>query len=147
MIVLDANILIRAVLGRRVRHLLDTYTARGVRFYAPDVAFADARKYLPPLLLKKGKPLANVSAAIDYLQHIIETVDQEFYALFEAEARQRLRGRDEDDWPVLATALGLACAVWTEDSDFFGTGIAVWTTNRVEIFLQAQVNELELEDE
>jgi predicted nucleic acid-binding protein len=147
MIVLDANILIRAVLGRRVRHLLDTYTAHGVRFYAPDVAFVDAQKYLPPLLVKKGKPVADVSAAIDYLQHIVEPVDQEFYVLFEAEARQRLRGRDEDDWPVLATALGLACAVWTEDSDFFGTGIAVWTTNRVEIFLQAQVNAIELEDE
>jgi len=48
---------------------------------------------------------------------------------------------------VLATALGLACAVWTEDSDFFGTGIAVWTTNRVEIFLQAQANAVALEDE
>jgi hypothetical protein len=57
-----------------------------------------------------------------------------------------LRGRDEGDWPVLATGLGLACAVWTEDSDFFGTGIAVWTTSRVEIFLQAQVNAVELED-
>jgi len=58
-----------------------------------------------------------------------------------------LRARDEDDWPVLATALGLACAVWTDDSGFFGTGIAVWTTNRVEIFLQAQVNAIELEGE
>ena len=52
-----------------------------------------------------------------------------------AKLRQRLRGRDESDWPILATALGLACAVWTEDADFFGTGVAVWTTNRVEIFL------------
>jgi len=62
MIVLDANILIRAVLGRRVRHLLDTYTAHGVRFYAPDVAFVDAQKYLPSLLVKRGKPVADVSA-------------------------------------------------------------------------------------
>ena len=147
MLVLDANILIRAVLGRRVRHLLDTYTVHGVRFYAPDVAFVDAQKYLPPLLVKRGKPVADVTAAIEYLQHIVEPVDQEFYVLFEADARQRLRGRDEDDWPVLATALGLACAVWTEDSDFFGTGIAVWTTSRVEIFLQGQVNAAELEDE
>jgi len=146
MIVLDANILIRAVLGRRVRHLLDTYTAHGLRFHAPDVAFVDAQ-YLPSLLVKREKPVADVLAAIEYLQHIVEPVDREFYVLFEAEARQRLRGRDEDDWPVLATALGLACAVWTEDSDFFGTGIAVWTTNRVEIFLRAQVNAIELEDE
>jgi predicted nucleic acid-binding protein len=35
-----------------------------------------------------------------------------------------LRGRDESDWPILATALGLACAAWTEDADFFGTGVA-----------------------
>jgi hypothetical protein len=37
MIVLDANILIRAVLSRRVGKLLDTYAAHGIRFFAPDV--------------------------------------------------------------------------------------------------------------
>jgi predicted nucleic acid-binding protein len=41
MIVLDANILIRAILGRRVQQLIDTYTGQ-VRFVAPDVAFDDA---------------------------------------------------------------------------------------------------------
>jgi hypothetical protein len=61
MIVLDANILIRAVMGRRVRHLLDTYASRGVCFCAPDVAFADAQKYLPLLLSKRGK---SVSSAV-----------------------------------------------------------------------------------
>ncbi len=75
MIVLDANILIRAVMGHRVRQLLD-----------------------------------------------------------------------EDDWPVLATALGIACAIWTEDADFFGTGIAVWTTSRIEIFLRAQAKVPESEE-
>jgi hypothetical protein len=52
--VLDANILIRAVLGRRVRQLIDTYTGQGVRFFALDVAFDDAEKYLPSLLKKRG---------------------------------------------------------------------------------------------
>ena len=60
MIVLDANILIRAVLGRRVRQIIEAYAARGVHFYAPDVAFDDARKYLPPLLKKRGKPDADL---------------------------------------------------------------------------------------
>ena len=50
MLVLDANVLIRAILGKRVRHLLEKYAARGVRFYAPEAAFADAEKYLPALL-------------------------------------------------------------------------------------------------
>jgi predicted nucleic acid-binding protein len=37
MIVLDANILIRAVLGRRVGQLIEIYAPQGVRFFAPDV--------------------------------------------------------------------------------------------------------------
>jgi len=38
-IVLDANILIRAVLGQRVRQLLLEH-APNVKFFAPDVAYA-----------------------------------------------------------------------------------------------------------
>jgi hypothetical protein len=37
MIVLDANILIRAVLGRRVRQRIDTYAGQCVRFFAPEL--------------------------------------------------------------------------------------------------------------
>ena|SRR5690242_2163665 len=107
---------------------------------APDVAFGDAEQYLPRLLEKRGKPSAEVPASVEYLRQIIEPVEREVYGLFETEARERLRGRDEDDWPVLATALGLSCAVWTEDTDFFGSGIAVWTTNNVEIFLKSQIS-------
>jgi predicted nucleic acid-binding protein len=54
----------------------------------------------------------------------------------EEDAKKRLFGRDLDDWPVLATALVLVCPIWTEDTDFFGTGVATWTTDRVELFLQ-----------
>ena len=137
-VLLDANILIRAILGRRVRQLVETYAALGVQFFATDVAFDDAEKYLPPLLKKRGKSDAELSASLEYLRHFIAPVDYELYSVFESEARQRLRGRDENDWPVLASALALGCAVWTEDADFFGTGIAAWTTNRIEIFLKAE---------
>jgi predicted nucleic acid-binding protein len=62
MLVLDANILIRAVLGRRVRELLERYAVRGVRFLAPEAAFEEASKYLPMLLEKKGIPRDDVLA-------------------------------------------------------------------------------------
>lgn len=143
MIVLDANILIRAILGRRVRQLLEDYAGRGIRFYAPDVAYDDAAKYLPPLLTQRDKSTADVAATLQYLQTRVEPVDAESYGVAEEDARERLRGRDEEDWPILATALVLSCAVWTEDTDFFGTGIAVWTSSRIEIFLKAQVKALE----
>ena len=146
MLVLDANILIRAVLGRRVRQLLEVYAPHGIRFYAPDVAYADAERYLPALLAKRGKSDADLSATLQYLQSLVEPVDSEIYGLHQEDARERLRGRDEEDWPVLAAALALNCAIWTEDTDFFGTGAAVWTTGRVEIFLKAQRRLLEAEE-
>ncbi|HET6930155.1 MAG TPA: PIN domain-containing protein [Candidatus Acidoferrum sp.] len=147
MLVLDANILIRAVLGRRVRQIIETYESQGLRFFTPDVAFDDAEKYLPLLLKKRGIPVPDQAASLGYLRTLIEPVQSELYAMFEGEARLRLGGRDEDDWPVLASALGLGCGVWTEDADFFGTGVAVWTTNSVEIFLKAQAKLLEDQDE
>ena len=122
MLVLDANILIRAVLGRRVRELLERYAVRGVRFLAPEAAFEEASKYLPMLLEKKGIPRDDVLASLSELRAIVEAVEADFYRSFERQARQRLRGRDEADWPILATALGLGCGLWTEDQDFFGTG-------------------------
>lgn len=137
MIVLDANILIRAILGRRVRQLLERYTGSEMRFYAPDAAYADAEKYLPLLLKKRGKSDTDLDSSLHYLQNLVEPVDRETYIAFEDEARLRLRDRDEEDWPVLATALAFNCPVWTEDTDFFGTGIPVWTTSRIEIFLKA----------
>ena len=145
MIVLDANILIRSILGRRVSRILENYSALGFEFFAPDAAFHDAQKYLPVLLKKRGASDLSIRALIEYLQEMIEIVDHDLYAAFEKDARDRLRGRDETDWPVLATALALSCGLWTEDRDFFGTGIAVWTTNRVEIFLKSQVGPREPE--
>ncbi len=145
MIVLDANILIRAILGRRVRRLLDTYSTKGIRFVTPDVAYADADRYLPLLLQQRGKPAADALKTLEYLKEIVESVDGELYGEFEVEARERLRGLDENDWPILATALALDCPIWTEDADFFGTGIAVWTTARIEIFLKSRAKRRESE--
>lgn len=109
MIVLDANILIRAVLGKRVSQLLDQYSQQGIRFYAPETAYAEAEEYLPTLLRKKGKLDTDVAAALLYLKSKVEPVEQDSYALFEAEARARLAGRDDDDWPVLARASQFPC--------------------------------------
>lgn len=140
MIVLDANILIRAVLGQRVGHLLEAYSASGMQFHAPHSCFAEAAEYLPSLLKRKGRTDIDPNSSLEFLSRLVFPVELESFASFEGEARQRLRGRDEDDWPVLAAALALNCPIWSEDADFFGTGIAVWTTSRIEIFLKKQRN-------
>jgi predicted nucleic acid-binding protein len=134
-LVLDANILIRAVLGRRVREILETHFMR-IRFFAPDTAFAEAREHLPEILLKRGINPEAAMAVLDELLLLIGCVDAEIYGPFGAIARQRLRTRDEDDWPVLAVSLAMECPIWTEDADFFGAGVATWTTDRVELLLK-----------
>ena len=137
MLVLDANILVRAVLGRRVRTILTTY-GNTAEFFAPDAAFAEAREHLPKVLAKRRTPVEPGLALLESLAEVIQAVDLETYAVFEEAARKRLLGRDPDDWPVLATALVLNCPIWTQDTDFFGVGVATWTTDRVQLFLEAR---------
>jgi PIN domain len=52
-LVVDANILVRAVLGKRAREVIETY-ADEVSFFVPDVALAEAEEHLPALVIKHG---------------------------------------------------------------------------------------------
>ena len=132
-VVLDANILIRAVLGKRVRELVFDNAAT-VKFFAPDVAYADARKYLPALLKKRGIDASAAMLVLDRLECIVQPIDAELYEAMHQQALQRIAVRDADDWPVLACALTLGCPVWTEDADFFGAGVATWTSDRIALY-------------
>lgn len=134
-IVLDANILIRAVFGRRALHLLETYEDRA-RFYAPDVCFCDALKYIPLISKQRGFDAELRASFLHEISRTVEQVDCSVYEHYEPIARERIDRRDPDDWPVVAVALLLRLPIWTEDQDFFGSGIATWTTDRVELYLQ-----------
>lgn len=133
-IVLDANILIRAVLGERVRQLIMDHAAE-VSFFAPDTAYAEAREHLPSLLAKRGVSGGTALATLDALEAVVRSIDAELYLPLKEQAMARIGDRDPDDWSALACALMLGCPVWTEDVDFFGTGVATWTTSRVGLFL------------
>jgi hypothetical protein len=58
-LVLDANILLRAVLGRRVRGLIETYADHG-RFFTPDACVHSAQESLPDLAQRRGWPEEDV---------------------------------------------------------------------------------------
>lgn len=135
-IVLDANILMRAVLGKKVKPLLEKYYV-DVQFFAPEICYQDAKKYLPPLFKKKNLVERDAIDALDKLMRLVNIIDGDTYGLYELEAKQRIAIRDIDDWPVVAAALLLDCPVWTEDTDFFGTGVATWTSDRVHIYLSS----------
>ncbi len=137
-LVLDANILIRAVLGKKINSLILQYNNQ-VAFYTPDLCFQDAEKYLPIILEKRHN--IDTDLAMDILtqiSQIVSLLDEDLYSQFEVAAKKRIASKDEDDWPVIAAALFLNCPIWTEDKDFFGTGVATWETYTVEIYLSEQ---------
>lgn len=136
-IVVDANVLIRAVLGTRVPELLVAH-AGSVAFIAPERAIAEVREHLPAVLGKRGFAADAIQATtekLDALERVVRIVPEDVYGEFKARALERIGGRDADDWPVLACALMVNCPVWTEDTDFFGTGVATWSTALVELYL------------
>jgi predicted nucleic acid-binding protein len=134
-LVVDANILVRAVLGKRVREVIETY-AEEVKFFIPEVALADAEEHLPALVIKHGGDPERALVFLRTLGRLMEVIGSDVYGEFEAEARERLGRRDPDDWPILAAALALGCPIWTEDTDFFGCGVATWTSSSVQWFLR-----------
>jgi predicted nucleic acid-binding protein len=74
------------------------------------------------------------------LARVVRTVEAELYEGQRVQALARIGDRDADDWPVLACALTFGCPIWSEDADFFGTGVATWTTQRVQLYLAADVD-------
>ena len=117
MLVVDANIPIRAVLGVRVRSLI-VKCGGVVDLFAPDSAWAEARERLPLILRKRGVPVEAGALLLNSLEEIIQPVEFETYGSFELAARTCVASRDPGDWPVLATALALRSPIWTEDNDF-----------------------------
>jgi len=134
-LVIDANILVRAVLGERVRAVIGAH-AEDVSFFVPEVAYAEAEEHLATLVVKHGGDPEKALALLRSLRSLVVLIGREVYGELEADARERLGARDPEDWPILASALALGCPIWTEDTDFFGCGVATWTSDRVLMFLR-----------
>src|ERR1700722_9024580 len=99
-LVLDANILLRAVLGVRVRNLLEAYE-NSVEFYSPDVCFEDGRKYVGEIARTRHFNPSPGLLVLEQLVRVVDLVDSSLYGEYEAPARLRMASRDMDDWPVV----------------------------------------------
>lgn len=72
---------------------------------------------------------------LDNLPTIVRPLERELYMAYELQALQRIKARDIDDWPLVACAMAFDCPIWTEDRDFFGIGIPVWSSDLVDQYL------------
>lgn len=90
------------------------------------------RRGLEPSL---GDELA--AACLSAVEANIVILDEGIYAALEEEARER-SPRNLSDWPVVASALALSAGIWTHDNDFLGTGVATWTSDTLQRWLERQ---------
>jgi predicted nucleic acid-binding protein len=137
-IVLDANILIRGVLGSQVYSLLEQYH-HSTQFLTTETAFEEIERHLPQILAKRHPDpelQQLVLANIGFLHRLVTAIPLSIITPFEVEARTRLHNRDVDDWHILALEMGLNCPIWTEDNDFFGVGVTTWRTANIRYFFE-----------
>jgi len=92
-LVLDANILLRAVFGVRVRGILEAHEDVAA-FYSPEVCFDDAQKYIPHIAGRRGFDPLLALAVLDQIKRIVEPVDCSLFEEFEEAARARISSRD-----------------------------------------------------
>lgn len=135
-LVLDANILVRAVFGKNVRRRLESCD-EGFLFCCPEMCLKETLKHIPIIADRRNFDVDVAFRNLKEIALLIESVEDSAYSAFREPAMQRIARRDPDDWPVVAVSLMLQLPIWTEDLDFFGIGIATWKSELVELYFQS----------
>jgi predicted nucleic acid-binding protein len=120
----DANVLLSAVLGHAA---LRVFTHYDVEVVAPATVIAEVREYLPEMGAHYDISVEALESQLRLLS--IRQYERETYEEKIPEARSRIG--DADDIDLLALALVLGIAVWSNDNDFKGTGVEWYTTARL----------------
>ena len=139
LLVVDTSVLVADLLRIRGRERLSDHR---LDLYLPEHMLGEVQTELPRRIGAVAES-AGLGAAerddllmlcLDAVANNLAIVAAEVYSPFEEEARARSQ-RDPADWPVVACALALSAAVWTNDNDFLGTGVPTWTTPTLQVWL------------
>ena len=106
-----------------------------LRLFAPEQLRAETAVEIPRRIAAFARARALAAPAAESLKEEclqvfeanVTVLEVAAYTALEDEALARSQ-RDPNDWPVVACAIALDAAVWTNDNDFLGTGVPTWTT-------------------
>ena len=138
-LVLDASVLVGDLLRQKGR---DRLGDERLELFLPEKMWAETQIELPRRIrafvdrrgLDSEVAVELAQLCLDAIEANVVILDEAIYSAVEVEARARSL-RDANDWPVVASALALSAAIWTNDNDFLGTGIATWTTESLQPWL------------
>jgi predicted nucleic acid-binding protein len=138
-LIVDASVLVGELLRVRGRQRL---ADERLELFIPEQIWRETRHEVPRRIaaLTTHRGLSDKEALL-LTEQCFEAIDANVTVIVEAaysplqdQALDRCV-RDPNDWPLVATALALDAAIWTEDNDLLGTGVATWTTATIQIWL------------
>jgi hypothetical protein len=101
---------------------------RGVRLATTAANVRELRERLVAIF---GLDEAEASLETDRIVGFFELVYLDTFEHLRPQAEARLSVGGKSDWPTLAAAMTFEGAVWTDDRDFFGVGVPVWSSGNV----------------
>jgi predicted nucleic acid-binding protein len=123
----DANVLLSALIGGRAKLILSHPQIHEI--FTTEHAFAEVEEYAPVLSRQRRLPTDILLLAVAALP--ITVVNRAQYAKSIAEATKRIGRRDPDDADLLALALRFEIPLWSNDRDFEGLNIDLFTTEHL----------------
>lgn len=120
----DANPILSAIIGGSARTVF--IKSESTTFYTSTFNYREVEKYIPILASKRDIPIDDLYLALSMLPLRIYKYD--FYNDKVKQAKGLIEKRDKDDFHLLALALKLGCPIWSNDKDFDGLGIMVYST-------------------
>lgn len=126
LVVADANAILSAIVGGAAARV---FTSGVTAIHVAEPTLEEVARYSASMAIRRGLNPGNVALAIATLPVNVHAATVYISCL--AKAAKRLHGRDVDDCDVLALSLHLDSAVWSNDHDFDGTGVEVYSTAKL----------------
>lgn len=120
----DANPILSAIIGGQARTVF--LSAQNTAFYTTHFNYKEVEKYIPILSSKRKIPVEDLYLALSMLPLCV--CDEDFYKDKISHAKKMIGKRDPADIHLLALALKLNSPIWSNDKDFEGLGIEVYST-------------------
>jgi predicted nucleic acid-binding protein len=120
----DANVLLAAVIGGRARLILTH--PRVEQVLTTEQTLAEVEEYA--LVLGEKKRLQTDILLLAVASLPVTVISPSDYSGKLVEARRRISRRDPDDVDLLALALQFQVPVWSNDRDFEGLQVELFTT-------------------
>lgn len=122
-VVVDANILISALLGGKSHRIL--FDSR-FHFITTERTTWEVKRYIPFLAKKLGLTELEILLAFESLP--ITAYQSRYYAEQLPKARTLIASRDAKDVDILALTLAIGAPLWSQDRDFEHIEEIIWMT-------------------